>query len=345
MTGDLDDEGLRSLIRREAGAAELRLDPASGHLVQAVWFDAGSAREGRLLLVIHHFAVDGVSWRILGPDLAAAWRAVSGGRAVSLPARSTSFRGWAQRLSARARDAALAPEVSFWRDMLGEPSLLLSDERLDASRDVNGTAGHLTLTLPASVTEALLTRVPAAFHGGINDVLLSGLVLAVADWCRAAQGAAGSAEAPARPRPCGAAGSGGARPRGGRLRGRGPDQDGGLVHQPLSGAARSGRDRPCGGAVGRRAARPCAEDHQGAVARGAAEGTALRPAALPQRRDREGAVGPARAGAWLQLSGPLRRRALCHRRGLASSDGAPPGRWRRGSRGWRRAIRRCRLLT
>ena len=34
------------------------------------------------------------------------------------------------------------------------------------------------------VTAALLTRVPAAFHGGINDVLLTGLALAVADWCR-----------------------------------------------------------------------------------------------------------------------------------------------------------------
>ena len=55
---------------------------------------------------------------------------------------------------------------------------------LDAARDVTGTAGHLTLTLPAAVTEALLTRVPAAFHGGINDVLLTGLALAVADWCR-----------------------------------------------------------------------------------------------------------------------------------------------------------------
>ena len=53
----------------------------------------------------------------------------------------------------------------------------------------------LTLTLPASVTEALLTRVPAAFHGGINEVLLSGLVLAVADW-RRAQGGAGSGQGP-----------------------------------------------------------------------------------------------------------------------------------------------------
>ena len=194
----------------EAEAAELRLDPAAGHLLQAVWFDAGAKRAGRLLLAIHHFAVDGVSWRILGPDLAAAWRAVAAGRAVSLPERSTSFRHWAQRLSARARDAALAPEVAFWRDLLGGPSLLLSEDRLDASRDVNGTAGHLTLTLPASVTEALLTRVPAAFHGGINDVLLSGLVLAVADWCRRrAQGAAGSAGSGSSSGagPCGAAGS------------------------------------------------------------------------------------------------------------------------------------------
>src|SRR6185369_7892277 len=59
-----------------------------------------------------------------------------------------------------------------------------SAERLDPARDTLGTAGHLTLMLPAAVTDALLTRVPAAFHGGIDDVLLTGLTLAVADWCR-----------------------------------------------------------------------------------------------------------------------------------------------------------------
>ena len=34
---------------------------------------------------------------------------------------------------------------------------------------------------------------PAAFHGGINDVLLTGLVLAVADWCRRRGRGAGQA--------------------------------------------------------------------------------------------------------------------------------------------------------
>ncbi|MFE2448589.1 condensation domain-containing protein, partial [Streptomyces sp. NPDC059426] len=43
---------------------------------------------------------------------------------------------------------------------------------------------HLRLTLPPERTEPLLTRVPAAFHGGVNDVLLTALGLAVADWRR-----------------------------------------------------------------------------------------------------------------------------------------------------------------
>jgi len=43
-------------------------------MVQAVWFDAGSQHAGRLLVVVHHLCVDGVSWRILVPELAAAWR-------------------------------------------------------------------------------------------------------------------------------------------------------------------------------------------------------------------------------------------------------------------------------
>src|SRR5262249_55724458 len=47
--------------------------------------------------------------------------------------------------------------------------------------------------LPIDITEPLLGRVPAAFHGGANDVLLTGLVLAVADWCRRHGRGAGAA--------------------------------------------------------------------------------------------------------------------------------------------------------
>src|SRR5206468_8101495 len=100
--GGLDENALRLRIAGEAEAAECRLDPAAGRLLQAVWFDAGAERAGRLLLVIHHFAVDGVSWRVLVPDLAVACQASAEGHAVVLPARTTSFRNWADRLVARA---------------------------------------------------------------------------------------------------------------------------------------------------------------------------------------------------------------------------------------------------
>ena len=84
--------------------------------------------------------------------------------------------------------AAQAPErereLGLWSAMLGAPSFSLLDGALDCGRDVAGTACHLTLSLPAATTQALLTRVPAAFHGGINEVLLTALVVAVADWCR-----------------------------------------------------------------------------------------------------------------------------------------------------------------
>ena len=180
----LSDVGLRAAIAEEAQAAERRLAPGSGMMVQAVWFDAGAERPGRLLLTIHHLAVDGVSWRILVPDLAAAWGAIARGDVPALAARGTSFRHWAQRLLVHAQDKGRVGELAFWRAMLSEPCVCLVEGALAAGRDTAGTAGHLTLTLPVAVTGALLTRVPAAFHGGINDVLLTALVVALAQWCR-----------------------------------------------------------------------------------------------------------------------------------------------------------------
>lgn len=180
----LDPAGLRGCLEREARAAPGRLSPVSAAMVQAVWFDAGPSAPGRLLLCIHHWSVDGVSWGILAADLAAAWAALARGEAPALAARSSSLRRWAHWLVEEAHNAACVEELSFWRGMLSGPSAPLVDGALDRGRDVVGTAGHVTLTLPAAVTGALLTRVPAAFHGGINDVLLTGLAIALADWSR-----------------------------------------------------------------------------------------------------------------------------------------------------------------
>ena len=74
-------------------------------------------------------------------------------------------------------------ELSLWRGMLERPALSVSAGAPDPVRDLIGSAGHVRLRLAAAVTGALLTRVAARFHGGINEVLLTGLALAVAELC------------------------------------------------------------------------------------------------------------------------------------------------------------------
>ncbi|MCQ6244829.1 non-ribosomal peptide synthetase [Streptomyces malaysiensis] len=155
------------------------LKPEAGEMVRAVWLDNGAHAPGRLLLILHHLVVDGVSWRILLPDLAAAVE----GRA--LEPVGTSFRGWAEHLTTLARHPSRAEELPLWTAMFEGPDPLLGRRALDPVLDTADTIRHLRLTLPPQRTDPLLTRVPAAFHGGVNDVLLTGLALAVADWrCR-----------------------------------------------------------------------------------------------------------------------------------------------------------------
>ncbi|MEV5243631.1 amino acid adenylation domain-containing protein, partial [Streptomyces cinnamoneus] len=71
-------------LAEAAQAAQGRLNPGTGTMLQAVWFDRGPDTNGQLLLMVHHLAVDGVSWRILLPDLATAYEAVTAGRTPDL---------------------------------------------------------------------------------------------------------------------------------------------------------------------------------------------------------------------------------------------------------------------
>ncbi|MEV4738688.1 amino acid adenylation domain-containing protein [Streptomyces sp. NPDC049555] len=180
----LDEDALRAAGEREFAAAQQRLDAEAGRMVQAVWLDAGASAPGRLLLVVHHLSVDGVSWRILLPEVSAALQAAAQGTAFTPEPVGTSFRRWAQHLTAAAGESARLRELPLWREILGTDDPLLTDRPLDPQRDTLAGAAHLTVHLPAEITEPLLGRVPAAFTAQINDVLLTALAVAVAGWRR-----------------------------------------------------------------------------------------------------------------------------------------------------------------
>ncbi|MFF0161136.1 amino acid adenylation domain-containing protein [Streptomyces sp. NPDC005263] len=181
----LDDTALDALAGTEGRRALASLtprDPDGGGMVRAVWCDRGPDRSGLLVLVIHHLVVDGVSWRVLAPDLAQAYASVAQGRTARLQPVATSLRTWSRRLTEAASSPEREAELPYWREILTRPEQPLGARSLDPARDVLGTAGRLTLRLPAEVTRPLLTAVPTAFHAEVNDVLLAAFALAYRRW-------------------------------------------------------------------------------------------------------------------------------------------------------------------
>ncbi|WNE94150.1 amino acid adenylation domain-containing protein [Streptomyces luomodiensis] len=180
----LDDEALGTLVRSAGEAARDRLDLDQGTVTQFVWFDRGTDTPGLLLFLAHHLVVDGVSWRILVPDLAEAYEAVATGRDPELQPVGTSLRRWAQRLTEEAGKPAWVADAAWWQRTLRSEERRLGRRALDPARDTTATAGRISLTLPTGVTEAVLTQVPAAFNAEVNDVLLTAFTLAWERWRR-----------------------------------------------------------------------------------------------------------------------------------------------------------------
>ncbi|MBR7671545.1 amino acid adenylation domain-containing protein, partial [Streptomyces daliensis] len=179
---DLSGRALSGVVDEQLRAATHRLDPLAGVMLQAVWLDAGPDAQGKLLLVADHLVVDGVSWRVLLPDLAEAYGELAAGREPVLGPVSTSFRHWARELSARAVGAERVAELSGWQALLEGAGPLLTDGPVDPVRDVEASVRRVSVSVPSGVTSALLTGVPVAFHAGVDDVLLAGLAAAVAEW-------------------------------------------------------------------------------------------------------------------------------------------------------------------
>ncbi|MGW1929588.1 condensation domain-containing protein, partial [Streptomyces sp. NPDC001919] len=77
---------------------------------------------------------------------------------------------WRGRSGGRCRPRRRAPGAR-----------LLAERPLDPARDTVATARRLTVRLSPERTEPLLSAVPQAFHGTVNDTLLTALALAVGE--------------------------------------------------------------------------------------------------------------------------------------------------------------------
>ncbi|MEU9191475.1 condensation domain-containing protein, partial [Streptomyces sp. NPDC048484] len=156
--------------------AQASLDLADGPLLRAVLIERGDNAQ-LLLIVVHHLVMDTISWPILLEDLTLACEQ------AELPAKTTSFTAWSERLTELARSEELTGDAAYWRRT--EEAAVGRLPRDHDGLNVHASVRDLGAGLSAEQTNRLLREVPAAFRTQINDVLLCVLGAVLAEWCRA----------------------------------------------------------------------------------------------------------------------------------------------------------------
>ena len=179
---ELPSQQQPAAIESTGSQMQASLNLSQGPIVRVVLFHLGNDKPGRLLFIIHHLAVDGVSWRILLEDLFTAYQQLLQGSSIQLPRKTTSFQEWASLLNAYAESAA-SQELNYWiKSNRNGINSLPTD--FPGSKQVNtvATTKQVLVTLDEAQTQALLQEVPAVYNTQINDVLLTALVQAFARW-------------------------------------------------------------------------------------------------------------------------------------------------------------------
>ncbi|MCU0286701.1 MAG: amino acid adenylation domain-containing protein [Acidobacteria bacterium] len=132
----------------------------------------------RLLIVIHHLAIDGVSWRILFEDIETLYDQYKQGEKLVLPLKTDSFKHWSEKLSAYANSKNFLKDINYWQKIESDEAPLIPTDFEINNNDIKDT-GSVSFILSEDETEALLTKVNDPFGTEINEILLTTLGMGI----------------------------------------------------------------------------------------------------------------------------------------------------------------------
>ncbi|WP_423760151.1 condensation domain-containing protein [Burkholderia sp. NLJ2] len=173
-------------------AAQGSLDIESGRLMAIRWLESTSVSSSRLLIVVHHMAIDGVSWSILLQDLADCYLRLRDRTAAALPLKTSSVKAWVDQWIALARSDALDDDRNYWRSVNAQVRDVLSGPKRVAlmrhglapivQHAYQESSLSCAITLDADLTHAFRTTAPRAYGTDANDLLIAALHAGFRAW-------------------------------------------------------------------------------------------------------------------------------------------------------------------
>ncbi|MCP5047210.1 MAG: amino acid adenylation domain-containing protein [bacterium] len=170
-----DPAAAKKVLEIKANEIQTSIDLQNGPLLKPGLFRMNDG--DRLLIIVHHLVVDGISWRILFEDIEALLQQYKEGKTLELPLKTDSFKRWSEKLTQYADSPSFLKERDYW-EALESTGLPGVKKDFDGQND-KMKEERLSFTLEESETELLLTKVNEAFGTEINDILLTALGLSI----------------------------------------------------------------------------------------------------------------------------------------------------------------------
>jgi iturin family lipopeptide synthetase B len=169
-------EDALTALEQQANEIQAGIDLEKGPLMKLGLFHLDDG--DRLLIVIHHLVMDGVSWRILFEDIETLYDQLKKGEKPVLPAKTDSFKLWAEKLSLYADSQTFLKEKTYWTQL---ESRLVPGIKKDFEAAGNFVKDNRSssFTLEEEETALLLTKVNRVYQTEINDILLTALGLGI----------------------------------------------------------------------------------------------------------------------------------------------------------------------
>lgn len=165
---NLPRDQIKEAIESTAAKLQTSFDLQKAPLLCIAYLNTGDLPH-RLLIVVHHLAMDGVSWRILLEDLQLAYQQIEQGKDIILPPKTSSFKEWALRLKDYATSEDLQTEIEFWQSIASNQIPEIQVDFPDGENLEKFTIGAYG-SLDKQQTEALLKEVPLIYKTEINDI-------------------------------------------------------------------------------------------------------------------------------------------------------------------------------
>jgi len=177
--GGLEGLGGEGVYKELLDRAQGSLNIEAGPLMRVIAFRR-EAGVYKVLMVVHHLAIDVVSWGILSEDLQAAYESMVGGEPVKLARATTSYAEWSERLERLAQSEEMGIEREYWEKELGRETerLPVDREGENDERSARSVRGLLT----EEETDWLMREVPKRYKTRIGEVLLAALGEAIWEW-------------------------------------------------------------------------------------------------------------------------------------------------------------------